>query len=512
MNTSLQQGQQPKLLNYKNLNREKYEYLLPHKTQFGYYQSNCNYRLSKNQLLPFYIETPKLKTTSGIVKIDNKFYIDLEISQSGENSLFYDFLSKNDDNNISVCHENSKEWFSQLMPLNIVEKYYKTPIIQKSKGQLPIFRVRLPSYKGNILTEIFNIKKEKMNDINCIQSGDYLVGIIEFIGLMFMSQNFTPCYELHKIKLFKDNDIRILSSGYMFSDMNDKVDLNNNIKTDNIMEDPIVNENENKNTYVDTHINTYVDTYKSPKSKNDNLDLSVLNIKNVKPIDTIIPDTSTSTTTTPTPTPTTTPTTTPKTTKSLFDIIKETRFKDFIIDEELFKNNIKLFNKPNTEDLTKTVVINKVENKKYVKHTNDLMNILDNYDTSGIENMDINGKFFQDSSFLKKQNLENEQDEKNEQYEQYGNEQDGNEQYDEDGNEQYDEDGNEQYNEDGNEQYDENDNEQYDENDNEQYDENDNEEDEEYDEYDENIQQINEEDKYIDYDTLNDLEVIVFDE
>jgi len=175
MNTSTQQ---PKLLNYKNLNREKYEYLLPHKTQFGYYQSNCNYRLSKNQLLPFYIETPKLKTTSGIVKIDNKFYIDLEISQSGENSLFYDFLSKNDDNNISICHENSKEWFKQMMPLNVVENYYKTPIIKKSKGQLPVVRIRLPSYKGNILTEIFNIKKEKMNDINCIQSCYFLVCII----------------------------------------------------------------------------------------------------------------------------------------------------------------------------------------------------------------------------------------------------------------------------------------------------------------------------------------------
>ena len=143
-------------------------------------------------------------------------------------------LGENDENNISVCHENSKEWFNQVMPLNIVENYYKTPIIKKTQGQLPVFRVRLPSYKGNILTEIFNIKKEKLNDITCIQAGDLLVGIIEFNGLMFMSQNFTPCYELHKIKLFKDNDVRLLTSGYIFSDMNEKVDLDNSIKTDNI--------------------------------------------------------------------------------------------------------------------------------------------------------------------------------------------------------------------------------------------------------------------------------------
>ena len=62
------------ILNYKNLNNEKYEYLFPHKTPHGHYQCVCNYRLNKNELLPIYIETPKLKTTSGIVKIDNKYY------------------------------------------------------------------------------------------------------------------------------------------------------------------------------------------------------------------------------------------------------------------------------------------------------------------------------------------------------------------------------------------------------------------------------------------------------
>jgi hypothetical protein len=407
MNTSI--SPQPKLLNYKNLNREKYEYLLPHKTQFGYYQSNCNYRLSKNQLLPFYIETPKLKTTSGIVKIDNKFYIDLEISQSGENSLFYDFLSKNDDNNISICHENSKEWFKQMMPLSVVENYYKTPIIKKSKGQLPVVRIRLPSYKGNILTEIFNIKKEKMNDINCIQSGDLLVGIIEYSGLMFMSQNFTPCYELHKIKLFKDNDIRLLSSGYMFSDMNDKVDFENNIKTDNILEDPTIN---------DKNIN---DT--------DNLDMSILNMKTVKPIENTI--------TKPNPNTNTSPILNDK--KSLFDIIKESRFKDFMIDDELFKNNNKLFNKTNNDDSTKTIIINKKENKKenkknknidnnYVNHTNDLMNILDNYDTADIEN-----GFEQDLELEndEEENDEEENEENEENEEEYNEEEYNEEEYNE---------------------------------------------------------------------------------
>jgi len=478
MNTSTQQ---PKLLNYKNLNREKYEYLLPHKTQFGYYQSNCNYRLSKNQLLPFYIETPKLKTTSGIVKIDNKFYIDLEISQSGENSLFYDFLSKNDDNNISICHENSKEWFKQMMPLNVVENYYKTPIIKKSKGQLPVVRIRLPSYKGNILTEIFNIKKEKMNDINCIQSGDFLVGIIEYSGLMFMSQNFTPCYELHKIKLFKDNDIRLLSSGYMFSDMNDKVDFENNIKSDNILEDPTINDT-------------------------DNLDMSVLNIKTVKPIENTVTNTkpilNTNSNSNNNNNTNTNPIINEK--KSLFDIIKESRFKDFMIDDELFKNNNKLFNKTNNEDLTKTIIINKKENNKdkkidnkYVNHTNDLMNILDNYDTNDIEN-----GFDQDLDLVNDEEYNEEEYNEEEYNEEEDNEEEYNEEEDNEEEDNEEEDNEEEYNEEEFEYTREREGLKPSEQDLENPARKTGESD--------GLQPSEEED--IDYDTLNDLEVIVFDE
>ena len=318
---------QPKLLNYKNLNIDKYEYLIPHRTQNGYYQSICNYRLNKNQMLPFYFETPKLKTTSGIVRIDNKYYMDFELSQSGDIGLFHDFILKNDDNNISVCHENSKEWFNQVMPLNVVENYYKTPIIKKPNGQLPIFRVRLPSYKGNILTEIFNVRKEKVQDINCIQEGDYLIGILEFSGLMFMSKDFTPCYELHKIKLFKDNDTRLLTSGYMFSDMNEKVDLDNknNIKTDNILEDSIVNTEYDKLQTINTL------TYKelqNPINKEIKISNPLIHSLGIKELVKLQPSLI-------------------KNKKTLFDIIKETTLKDLLIDDKLFNNNNKLFNNNN---------------------------------------------------------------------------------------------------------------------------------------------------------------------
>ena len=305
---------------------EKYEYLQPHKTSNGTYQTICNYRLSRNELIPFYFETPKLKTTSGIVRIDNNYYIDFELQQSGEGGLFYQYLLKNDEHNITTCYQNSKDWFNQVMPLHIVENYYKTPILLRSSGQLPVFRVRLPSHKGNILTEIFNIRKEKVNDISCIQEGDLIVGILEFSGLNFMSQNFAPCYELQKIKIFKDNDFRAIPSGYIFSDTNDKVDINDSklLSNDKIMEQSV----EIKTITSGDDISSRVD---NPKKK------------------------------------------------SFFDIIKETTFKHFLSDDELFMNNNKtITNKKNkkleqnTKELKEEPI--KVETIKLDKNINSNVN------------------------------------------------------------------------------------------------------------------------------------------
>jgi len=166
-----------------------------------------------------------------------------------------------------------------------------------------------------------------------------------------------------------------------------------------------------------------------------------------------------------------------------------------MIDDELFKNNNKLFNK--NEDLTKTIIINKKENNKYknidkyANHTNDLMNILDNYDTNDIEN-----GFEQD--------LENEEDfeytrelEGLNPSEEYNDEEYNEEKLE---NEEYNEENIEEDNEEHNEENIEEDNEEV----NDEVNEEDNEEDNDY------TRDTSDED--IDYDTLNDLEVIVFDE
>lgn len=240
---------QPKILNYKNLKTDKYYFKQPFKTSNNYYTTPVSYNINKNDRLPFIFETPKLKTINGIVRVDNDFYIDLELSQSGDVGKFYDFLVSNDEYNIKVCHENSQEWFGHVIPLHMIEKFYKSPVLLKSEGRLPILRIRVPNHKGNVLCEIFNDRKEQIFDYETIDSNDMVIGIIEFTGLIFMNQIFIANYELHKLKVFKDIEFyqKTLPDGYLFSDSNEKIDIIdnnvNNIKT--ILDYPVKERIEN---------------------------------------------------------------------------------------------------------------------------------------------------------------------------------------------------------------------------------------------------------------------------
>jgi hypothetical protein len=500
--------QQPKLLNYKNLSIDKYEYQLPYKTQNGYYQSVCNYRLTKNQVLPFYFETPKLKTTSGIVRVDDKFYLDLELTQTGESGSFYNFLIKNDENNISVCHTNSKDWFKQSMPLNIIEKYYKSPVIRKTNGQLPIVRLRIPSYKGNILTEIYNIRKEKLNNLTSIQEGDSLIGILEFSGMMFLSQNFTPCYELHKIKVFKDNDNRLLSSGYLFSDMNDTIDLTSNLVKDKVLEDEIIN-NTPPPLAVSNTPNKIINNQNNAITSN----IAIEN-KNTK---TQIEQE-------------------PKKIKTIFDLIKETTINDIMFDESLFNNNNKqfinninntkqLYQEKNEESLEEEIDDGGLEEALEEENEEDLEEDGLDEDSLYEENEDMNKDEIEDTPNIKIQDIDNvnlnidyELSQLNSntsinsiKYEEELQKILDNQSDDENGDENGDENEDENKDEEDDEDENENENENKDEDD-EDDEEDEDEDDEEDDEEDEDEEAEDEEDNGIDFDTLNDLEVMIFDE
>lgn len=251
-----------KLLNYRNLIFEKLEYYNPHKTPTGSLVSTSGYRLSKNQSVSIFIETDKLKTTSGIIKVDDKFYIEFELDTESE---LYDFFMKFDDKNITAFHFNSRSWFGKQIPYDVAEEYYKSPIRLIRGKKNPVIRVKIPTHRGRILAEIFNNRKEQI-DINKVSEGDDTISILEFVGLRFLKQQVIPEWELCKLKDLKDTTTYQIPQGYLFSDGTDPVHVNddnnsgeleesNNLMLDNINttdEDNLFNnENDENNEKLD---------------------------------------------------------------------------------------------------------------------------------------------------------------------------------------------------------------------------------------------------------------------
>ena len=144
-----------------------------------------------------------------------------------------DYSINNDEINIVSCHQNCNEWFGKNIPLSVIKDYYNSSLIFNSDGKNPILRLKVPSYRGKIIIEIFNENKQLV-DANFINKNDDVICIIENLGLEFFNKKFLSEYEILKIKVFKKNEERKIPSGYIFSD---KSNINlNKLPNEDILE------------------------------------------------------------------------------------------------------------------------------------------------------------------------------------------------------------------------------------------------------------------------------------
>lgn len=200
-----------KLLNFQNVNTDKYEYLEPFKSN-NCYLSTCVYNIDGSNRLPYYYQSPRLYTPTGIYKLRNEFKLDLVIPLD---SPFLEYLINEDDKNIQVTSENSQEWFDEHFTTEEVSDKYKTSLVFRQSGEDPILRVNIPSYRGKPTCEVFDVKSNPCDWSN-VQPDTELVGILEKVGIKFYKEVLTGEYELHKIKVYMPAEHSKLPKGYIF--------------------------------------------------------------------------------------------------------------------------------------------------------------------------------------------------------------------------------------------------------------------------------------------------------
>ena len=114
-----------KVIDYKKFHLSKLVYEKPIKIKGGCLMTKTKYRVN-GQDIPIYIQTPKLRTISGLVLNEARSYIDLELDK--DHLGFYEFITNVDESNINTTHKNSEEWFGQSLPMDVIDDFYNSPI------------------------------------------------------------------------------------------------------------------------------------------------------------------------------------------------------------------------------------------------------------------------------------------------------------------------------------------------------------------------------------------------
>ena len=192
-----------KVIDYKKFQLSKLVYDKPIKIKGGCLMTKTSYQLD-NQTIPVYIQTPKLRTLSGIVLNDSRSYIDLELDK---NHLgFYEFITNLDEKNLSTTHSNSEEWFGQNLPMDVIDDFYNSPLRMSKLEKAPNVKFRIPASKGRPICEIFGENARPLEH-QFVTKDTEVICILELVGVKYYKQRFECDWQVIQMRAFVDDYI-----------------------------------------------------------------------------------------------------------------------------------------------------------------------------------------------------------------------------------------------------------------------------------------------------------------
>lgn len=206
-----------KLLDFRYVNRDKYEYSDLEKVSPRLMISNCYYAFDAVRKYLYYFETPRLQTLTEVYKVGDRFMLDLVVPLG---SLFMDYLVSEDETNINATVDNSLNWFGSQIPPEVAAEKYKSSLVLRSGGNDPIFRLNIPSYRGKPVLEVYDNMRRPI-DISRIKPDMEIACICQKVGIRFSNTTFSGEYDCFKIKITQQQATAPkIPTGYVFNDEN----------------------------------------------------------------------------------------------------------------------------------------------------------------------------------------------------------------------------------------------------------------------------------------------------
>jgi hypothetical protein len=159
---------------------------------------------SNKQQKPLYLQPPKCKIKSGIVKAGKKMYCDLIFTQDDEQ--FIEWL----DNFESLCQtrifDNREKWFESTLEKHDIENSFSPSIKLYKAGKQYTMRVNIPTRLGKSTLKVYNEQEEDISMDN-LKEGNSVITILEFQGIKCSSRNFQLEIEAKQMMLLNDVNI-----------------------------------------------------------------------------------------------------------------------------------------------------------------------------------------------------------------------------------------------------------------------------------------------------------------
>ena len=185
----------------------------------------------------YIIQLPLLKTLDGIITIDKKEYLTLEIDE--QNIDVSHFFSNIDEYCIKYISDHSNEWFEEEYDISSIENTYKNTI--KKIGNSYVIRIRIPPSMKDVIS-VFDENKNKVGFDHIVQDSE-LITLIELEGLRFLRTQVIPIWNLLQCKVYQP-DTSLQLTDYLIID-NHETNIytgDEEFREDEFSEDEIINE------------------------------------------------------------------------------------------------------------------------------------------------------------------------------------------------------------------------------------------------------------------------------
>jgi hypothetical protein len=159
---------------------------------------------SNGQQKPLYLQPPKCKIKTGIVKAGKRMYCDLIFCHDDE--TFIEWIDKFEEICQDRIYENREKWFESTLEKHDIENSFSPTMKLYKSGKLYTMRVNIPVRLGKCGLKIYNEQEEDVLP-SSIQENTPVITILEFQGIKCSSRSFQLDIEVKQMMVLNPVDL-----------------------------------------------------------------------------------------------------------------------------------------------------------------------------------------------------------------------------------------------------------------------------------------------------------------